>query len=87
MDLPDKKKNRLDNFDYGQNGMYFITICVKDRKRILSHITGTGVLDCPQIKLTNYGIITDKYLNQLNNFYDDISVEKYVIMPDHIDYL
>ena len=26
----------------------------------------------------------NKYINQLNNFYDDISVEKYAIMPDHI---
>ena len=85
MDLPNRKKNRLENFDYGQNGSYFITICVKDRKQILSNITvGTGVLDCPKIKLTNYGSIADKYINQLNGFYDDISVEKYVIMPDHI---
>ena len=65
--------------------MYFITICTQNRKRILSNITvGTGVLDCPKIKLLNYGIIADKYIKQLNDFYDDVSVEKYVIMPDHI---
>ncbi len=39
-----RKQNRLENFDYNQNGAYFITICVKDRKKILSKINvGTGV--------------------------------------------
>ncbi len=85
MDLPKRKRNRLENYDYSQNGAYFITICVQNRQQILSNIiVGTGVLDCPQIQLSNYGKIADKYINQLNNFYDNISVDKYVIMPDHI---
>ena len=44
----------------------------------------TGVLDGPQIELTKYGQIADKYIHQLNDFYDDLSVESYVIMPNHI---
>ena len=44
----------------------------------------TGVLDCPQIELTKYGEIADKYIKQLNDFYEHLSVEKYVIMPNHI---
>ena len=50
-------------------------------------IVGTGVLDCPQIQLTHYGEIANKYINQLNDFYDDLSVESYVIMPNHIHIL
>ena len=38
----------------------------------------------PQIELTKYGQIADKYIHQLNDFYDDLSVESYVIMPNHI---
>jgi REP element-mobilizing transposase RayT len=34
--------------------------------------------------LSKYGKIADKYINQLNDFYKDISVESYVIMPNHI---
>ena len=85
MDLPERKQNRLQNYDYSQNGAYFITICVRERKKILSNIiVGTGVLDCPKIYLSKYGEIADKYINQLNDFYDNIFVDKYVIMPDHI---
>ena len=88
MELPKRKQNRLENFDYGQNGAYFITICVKDRKRILSNINvGTGVLDCPQIHLLRHGQTAKKYIKQVNDFYDHISVDKYIIMPDHIHLL
>ena len=65
--------------------MYFITICTEKRKQILSEIVGGDVLDAPKsVKLLPYGKIAEKYLNQLNNFYDSIEVDKYVIMPNHI---
>ena len=47
----------------------------------------TGILDCPQPELTRYGEIADKYIKQLNKFYEHLSVEKYVIMPNHIHLL
>ena len=84
MSLSNRKHNRLEKYDYNQTGAYFVTICVKDRRKILSDIVGTGVLDCPQLNLLKHGIIADKYINQLNDFYNNISVDKYVIMPDHI---
>ena len=88
LDLPNRQRNRLNNYNYNQNGAYFITICVKDRKKILSIINvGTGVLDCPKIELLKHGKTADKYINQLNNFYNNISIDKYVIMPDHIHLL
>jgi REP element-mobilizing transposase RayT len=37
-----------------------------------------------RILLTKCGQIADKYIRQLNDFYDDLSVESYVIMPNHI---
>ena len=48
MELAKRKPTRLKGYDYSQNGAYFITICTKDRKEILSRITvGDGVLDVP----------------------------------------
>ena len=84
MILPQRKNNRLGKYDYSQNGAYFITRCVKDRKEILSEIVGAGVLDCPKIRLLYHGEIADKYIKQMGGFYDNISIDKYVIMPDHI---
>ncbi|MBR2160069.1 MAG: hypothetical protein IJ938_02015, partial [Clostridia bacterium] len=77
----------MKNFDYNTVGVYFITICTKNRRCLLSRIVGTGVLDCPQVELTESGKIAEKYINQLNGFYEHISVESYVIMPNHIHLL
>ncbi|MBE6609449.1 MAG: hypothetical protein E7634_02140 [Ruminococcaceae bacterium] len=36
--LPKRKDLRLKQYDYSSAGAYFVTICIKDRKRILSTI-------------------------------------------------
>ena len=74
-ELKNRKTTRLKSADYNRNQVVFLTICTKDRRCILSRIVGTGVPDGPQIELTRYGQIADKYINQLNDFYDDLSVE------------
>ena len=83
--LPNRKPTRLNKYDYSAPGAYFITICTRERKQILSTITvGDGVLDVPQNILSNYGKIAEKYILQMDEFYKQISVDKYIIMPNHI---
>ena len=82
-----RKTPRYQSVDYNSVGAYFITICTKERRCILSRIVGTGVPDCPRVALTKYGEIAEKYIKQLNDFYDDLSIESYVIMPNHIHLL
>ena len=36
--LPKRKSPRLKNYDYSNSGVYFVTICTQDRKRLLSKI-------------------------------------------------
>ena len=86
-ELTKRKTPRCQSFDYNSVGAYFITVCTQNRQSLLSRIVGTGVPDCPQIELTAYGNIADKYIKQLNDFYDHLSVEEYVIMPNHIHLL
>ena len=78
---------RLQGYDYNTPGAYFLTICVYNRKCLLSRIVGTGVLDGPKIELLPYGKVAEKYIKQLDTFYSDLSVESYVIMPNHIHIL
>ena len=87
MDIPNRKPTRCKNFDYSSAGAYFITICVKDRKNLLGQIVGTGVLDGPLNKLSDYGKIAERYILQLNDFYEHLSVDNFVIMPNHIHIL
>ena len=83
-ELQKRKTIRKHGADYNNSGVFFITICTNERRCTLSRIVGTGVPDGPQIELLPCGQIADKYINQLNDFYNDISVKAYVIMPNHI---
>ena len=88
---PKRKDLRLKQYDYSSAGAYFVTICIKDRKRILSNIikpsaVGVGALDdplTPQTQLTKIGKITEKYLLSSENI-PGVKIDRYVIMPDHI---
>ena len=98
-DLPKRKSTRLKGADYSNIGSYFITICTKDRQPILSSIicgsaqsVGTGVPDGPHtidlnVVLLPEGKIAERYISRLNSYYENVSVDRYVIMPDHIHLL
>ena len=88
MELPNRQGLRLKYFSYNNSGSYFITICTKDKREILSKITGSiSLTEKPKVELLKYGKTADKYINELNSFYDDISIDKFVIMPNHIHLL
>ena len=82
--LPQRKRIRLKEYNYSEMGLYFLTICTDKRRKILSKIVGVDVPDAPRVELMAYGKTVDKYINQLNDFYENISVEQYVIMPNHV---
>lgn len=86
-ELPKRRNNRLTEFDYSKNGAYFVTICTRDRESILSEVVGGGVLDAPQIQLSQYGVIADNQIKEINDTYTNIKVTKYVIMPNHIHFI
>jgi REP element-mobilizing transposase RayT len=88
MELPKRKNNRLNNFDYSQPGVYFITICVKNRKTILSNIiVGANIVRPKEIHLTKYGEIVETAIKNIPQHYPSIRIDNYVIMPDHIHLL
>ena len=84
MELSKRKSPRLKEYDYSTPGMYFVTICVKNRKQLLGNIVGDGDFDVPQMILSKYGLVLEKYINLMNEKYSHIKIDKYVIMPNHI---
>ena len=77
MELNCRKHNRLTDYNYSSNGIYFVTICTRDHKKVLSEIVGDDAHIVPK----PYGKIVEKYIR------NEPAVEKYVIMPDHIHML
>ncbi len=88
MNLPKRKQLRLPEYDYSSPGAYFVTICSHEKRCILSTITvGDGVLDVPCVRLSPYGKIVEETLREIVNTYSWLSLDRYVIMPNHIHLL
>jgi len=73
-----RKKNRIENFTYTSIGMYYITICTKNRGEIL------GKIKQNDIKLTKEGMICKEYLQNFEKIFINIEINEYIIMPNHI---
>ncbi|MBQ5825566.1 MAG: transposase [Clostridia bacterium] len=65
---------RLSGFDYSSENYYYVTVCTHNRRKLF------GMPD----NLTVYGKIAEKHILNIANHYEGISVDKYVIMPNHI---
>lgn len=83
-EYPERKPNRLKGYSYSQNGVYFLTLCIENKKCVLGRIVGGGDLDAPYMVLSEYGMIAEKYIQSVNQVYERITVMNYVIMPNHV---
>lgn len=83
MKFPKRKHPRLKEYDYSTDGGYFVTVCVKNKEKLL----GEPVLIDGKIKLTTIGEIAEKHIKSINSAYDGVRVDSYAIMPDHIHML
>lgn len=88
MEYPYRKRLRLEFYDYSQPGYYFITICTKERHQeilcSIEHTVGAIINRPPRISLTSLGRIVDETIRAIPDHYPGISVDQYVIMPDHV---
>ena len=73
----------MNHFDYSASGAYFITICTQNKRCLLSKIIGHE-LGSAEIQHTTYGQIALNQLLVLHERYPSLTVDQYVIMPNHI---
>ncbi|MDE5994999.1 MAG: hypothetical protein K2G60_05750 [Oscillospiraceae bacterium] len=87
-EFPQRKNLRLRGFDYSSHNCYLVTVCVKDRKPLLSNVVGDDAHIIPKkIILKPYGEIAEKHILRINTMYQNVYIEKYIIMPNHIHML
>ena len=87
MELPKRKQNRLTEYDYSTPNAYFITICTENRRNLFWKDIGT-VIDRPEnVPLTNLGIIARQSVMNIPKHYPTISVDRFVVMPNHVHLL
>lgn len=90
--------NRLQGYDYSQNGAYFITFCTQGRvhlfwkepTRLRQNSQAVGVrnarpLPCPEFSAI--GNVVEQAILQIPDKYPTVHLEKYVVMPNHVHLL
>lgn len=75
--FPDRKRTRLKEYDYSDAGYCFVTICIKEKKKLFGKIIGSHIV------LNQFGIIVEECWQDLPNHYPNCELDCYVIMPDH----
>lgn len=87
-----RKEYRLKNYDYSSPNSYFITVCTKNREPILwqrnmnceNENVGAAIGRPHKYTLSPYGEITETAIKNIPHIYKNVSVDEYVVMPNHI---
>ena len=72
-----RRSIRLREYDYSQVGLYFITICIKNRECLFGHIADGEII------LNDAGQMIKKWYCELENKFLDIKIQEMVVMPNH----
>jgi putative transposase len=69
---------RHKNWDYSQNGYYFVTICTKDMQEFFGEVVDG------KMKLSEIGKIVEKEWLNTAKVRDNVKVDQFIIMPNHL---
>lgn len=66
-------------YDYTEAGLYFVTICVKDKAQAIF-----GKIENNVVSLNNTGKIAERCWLEIPQHFKNVVLHEYVIMPNHI---
>ena len=76
--MRERKPNRLKDYDYSQDGYYFVTVCAQNREEWF------GKVEKGEMILNQYGKIVNPCWDDLPNHYLNCLLDMFVIMPNHV---
>lgn len=93
--MPSRKSLRLPEYEYNTPGVYFVTVCTKERTPILGTIVGAGDHTGPYPRSSHTAVGADDYigpytqLTKIGKLVEKYTqsipgIDRYVIMPDHV---
>lgn len=69
---------RLRGYDYASAGAYYVTVCVKHRMPMLGDVIDGNMI------LNDVGFMVQKAWDELEDKYEGIETDEFIIMPNHI---
>ncbi len=76
-----RKSIRLKGYDYSRKGLYFVTICCKNRACLF------GKIENGKMFLNEAGVMIEKWYFELENKFLDIKCQEMIVMPNHIHFI
>lgn len=73
-----RRSIRLDGYDYGQPGAYFVTICTYKRMGLFGEVMDG------QMRLTPFGRIVADEWRRTERVRDNVRLDAFVMMPNHV---
>jgi REP element-mobilizing transposase RayT len=73
-----RRSIRLKDYDYTQEGAYFVTICTQNHKPLLGEIKNAEMV------LNEYGKIVADCWQWLSKQYRHVELDEWVLMPNHM---
>lgn len=73
-----RRSIRLMGYDYSQPGLYFITLCTHNRAYLFGEIKEGKMI------LNKYGVIAEKAWLKTESIRDNLKIDAFVIMPNHV---
>ncbi len=72
--IHNRQSIRLRGYDYSQPGFYFITICTKNRERLLGEISNN------QMILSDAGQMVKKIWSEIPEYYHGFNIHEFIVM-------
>ncbi len=84
--LPERKANRLPDFDYSSPGIYFLTLCAKDKAALFGSFSDWNAHKPPKLHLSSAGECVENAVRDLDRQIG-VNVLHSVLMPNHLHLL
>ena len=82
--LPKRQSIRIGDYDYSTPGAYFITVCTANREKIFWNSVGADIIRPQNLPLSYIGKIVEQGILQMESHYQNVTMDKYCVMPDHV---
>ena len=76
---PQRKSPRLKDYDYSQDGAYFVTICTQNRLHLFGHVNTNG-----EMCHNPAGLMLFHRWDELAKKFGHVHLDAFVVMPNHI---
>ena len=73
-----RRSIRLKGYDYSQAGLYFITICVHEKKHLFGNIENGEMI------LNDAGKIANECWLEIPNHFPNAVLHEHIVMPNHV---